>query len=509
MAGPRRKDFQELERIEAREAIKSLIPSEGDAALTNIEMEQALLGILLFDNATMMACEGTLQDHDFAEPFHRRLYGRIAHLIRVGRLAEPVILNHDFSIDPAYHDLGGIRYLADLVDRAPPPSNAKPYAESIRSLALRREVIRICSTVAMQALGDTDATGAQLMATMEAELLATKGTTGEMELTDWREVSAGIVYGMDRPDEKPLLKVGLSKLDEATGGLERGDLVVLGARPSMGKSALAGCIAMNMAKQGLGVIEINGEMSKEQMGRRHLTDHAFTLHGIKAPVYRDIRRKNLTQEQMAILREVDHDLAMLPLKMLKRTGLTLGHLRAMLRRQKILWDAAGVPMSLVVIDHVGLVRPDEGGRGRTEDQTIVSGTLKEMADELDVVILALAQLNRKVEDRDDKRPQLSDLRDSGSWEQDADIVMGAYRDAYYARREREPKSQEKLGEWVIRCGSPTVEVLMMKIREGDVATAKLWADIGRNAIRDSNPEDYGEAFGQAQGFDFSGGYQPR
>lgn len=466
-------------------------PDAQPAVLANIEAEQALLGAILYDNNAFLAVDGIVGAQDFYEPFHGRLFKTMAAQIRMGRLAEPVLMHTFFSIDPAFDELGGLRYLADLVDRAPPSANAVDYARAVRSHALRREVIRICAEVSYRAALDHDADGADLMADMERGLLAVRTGKEDHALRDWRDVSAEIVYGMDRPDDRPLIKTGLVKIDDAVGGLERGDLVVIGGRPGMGKSALAGCIALNVALQGLGVVELNGEMTTAQMGRRHLTDYAQARFGDEGPMYRDIKRKLLTPGQMQVLRTVDEELRHLPLKMLKRTGMTLGRMRAMLRRQKMLWEAAGVSMSLVVLDHAGLVRPDDDqrGRGRTEDQTLISGALKELAEELDVVMVALAQLNRKVEDRDDKRPQLADLRDSGSWEQDADIVMMAYRDAYYARREREPKGDLKLGEWVLRCGSPTVECIMAKVREGDVATAKLWADIGRNAIRDEAPFD--------------------
>lgn len=468
---------------------------EVPAIPSNIELEQALLGCLLYDNGAFLEVDGLVSGADFYEPVHGRFYKAIGDLVKVGRLAEPIILRDYFAIDPAFHELGGLRYLADLVDRAPPSAHAKDYAAAVRNISVRRDVIRVASSVIARARTEGEASGADLMEMMETELLSIRGGKDDLQLQDWRDVSAGIVYGMDRPDDRPLIKTGLRKLDEAIGGLERGDLVVVGARPAMGKSALAGCIALNVALQTdphgqpLGVVELNGEMTTTQMGRRHLTDYAFHRFGIHAPPYRDIRRQKLTDHQKELLRVVDQELAHIPLKMLKRTGMTLGRVRAMLRRQKMLWQSAGVRLSMVVVDHAGLIRPDEETRGRTEAQTIVSGALKEMAEELDVVMVALVQLNRDVEKRDDKRPQLSDLRDSGSWEQDADIVLGVYRDAYYARREREPKGDLKMAEWLARCGSPTVEAIMLKIREGDVAVAKLWADIGRNAIRDDAHED--------------------
>lgn len=460
----------------------------------NLEAEQALLGSLLFENSAFVNVDGLVTADDFYEPFHARLFALISQLVRHGRLAEPILMNSAFALDPAFKDLGGIRYLADLVDRSPPSVLAPEFARKVRSLSLRRDVIRICSDVAQRAAMDDQAEGHDLMAQMEREVLATRQSTGDLVLRPWAEVSREVVFGLDKPDENPLIKTGLGKIDNALGGMERSDLVVIGARPSMGKSALAGCIAMSVARADFATVEVNGEMTTAQMTRRHLADRAFDLFGDQGPTYRAIKRRELSSHQMEMLRAVHADLEQMPLQMVKRTGLTMAMLRATLRRQRMLFEASGKRLTLVVVDHVGLIKPDDWSGSRTADQTAISAGLKEIADELDCVVMALAQLNRKVEDRDDKRPQLADLRDSGSWEQDADVVMGVYRDAYYARREREPKGDVKVAEWVLRCGSQVVEAIMLKIRESDVATAKLWADIGRNAIRDEEPESMRTAF---------------
>lgn len=456
---------------------------------SNLEAEQALLGAVLYDNDAFVAVDGMVAPRDFYEPMHGRMFSVIGELIRAGRLAEPITCHDHFAIEPAYKQLGGLRYLADLIDRAPPAANAPDYARVIRSAALRRDAMRISREIYTRAKDDPTATGDELMADMERELLMARTGSMDLRMHSFGDVAADVVDGMDNPKpDRQLIHLGLEKMDSVIGGAERGDLIVLGARPSMGKSALAGCIAMNVARGGLGVAEINCEMTREQMTRRHLTDLAYTRWGKEAPTYRDIRRGTLTPDQKKMLHEVRAVHWDLPLVMEKRSGLTLGRMRSMLARQKMLWAAKGVRLSLVTVDHVGLIMPDEEQRSRVEAQTMLSGGLKRLAEDLDVVIIALAQLNRKVEERDDKRPQLSDLRDSGSWEQDADIVIGAYRDAYYARREREPKSDLKIAEWMQRCNDPTVEAIFLKIREGEVAVAKLFADIGRNAIRDNEPD---------------------
>lgn len=455
----------------------------------NLEAEQALLGCILVDNDVFTLVDGLVSPRDFFEPFHQRLFKTMSEEIRHGRLAEPALLSQYFLIDPAFEVFGGIAYLLDLLDKAPPPNRADHYAKAIRSVALRREVVRIAKDIAQRAQNEPEADGGAIMADLERELLAVRTGKDDLSLLSWSEVSRSVVYGMDRPDDRPIVKLGLAKIDKMLGGAEFGDLIVLGGRPGMGKSALAAVIARMVAQQGLGVAEINAEMSTMQMGRRHLTDLAFDRYGHEAPFYRDIRNGTLNDAQRRMIAEIQHESEHMPLRMVKRTGLTLGRIRAMLMRQKMLWETMGIPLRLVVIDHVGLVAPDAGTRSRNEDQTIVSGRLKELADELGVIMLALAQLNRQVESREDKRPMLSDLRDSGSWEQDADVVLGTYRDAYYARREREPKGDLKVADWMARCSSPYIEAIGLKVREGDVGTAKLWASIGHNAIRDVAPDD--------------------
>ena len=453
----------------------------------NLEAEQAVLGAVLFDNDAFLELDGVLAPRDFHEPFHQRLFKAMGEDIRAGRLADPNLLTSFFAVDPAFEALGGKRYLADLVDHAPPVSKALHYAAQIRAIALRREVIRICGEMSQRARIDASADGADLMADLERELLSVRAGKDDLALRTWAEVSREVVYGMERPASDSLLRFGIPKLDNIIGGCEGGELVVLSGRPGMGKSALGGCIALNLARDGVGVCEINAEMTTSQMARRHLCNLAFRAHGEDAPFYRDIKRGTLSAAQRAMLADVQGIHEQLPLRMVKRTGLTLGRIRAMLMRQRMVWQGLGVHLGLVVIDHVGLVRSDERFFSRQAEQADISLKLKEMADDLGCVILALAQLNREVEKRDDKRPQLSDLRDSGTWEQDADVVIGCYRDAYYARREPEPKKEIEKAEWHMRGASREVEAIALKVREGDVGTAKLWASIGHNAILNEQP----------------------
>lgn len=458
------------------------------AVPTALRAEQAVLGILILENDRFVDVDSVIDPDDFTEPYHQRVFKAIARDIRGGKLIEPTVLGQYFQIDPAFESFGGIRYFIDLIDMAPIATQAAHYANIIRQASVRREIILIAAEIQSKAKEDATATGEGILADLEARIVAIRSGKAQAGLVSWGEAARSVLYGIDRPDSRNLMKTGLVKIDNILGGAEAGDLILISGRPGMGKSALASAMALNIALDGGGVAEINGEMTVDQMTRRHLSDYSYRKRGPDAPEYKKIRNNDLTDAHRRILVESFQEIQNIPLHMVKRPGITLGRLRAILMKQKMIWEGLGIPFKLAIIDHAGLVSPDQKGRSRFEDQTEISGRLKELADELQVVMMALNQLNRQVESREDKRPQLSDLRDSGSWEQDADAVFGVYRDSYYARREQEPRDHVKAGEWHLRCGSKEVEAIALKVREGDVGTAKLWASIGHNNFRDHAPD---------------------
>jgi replicative DNA helicase len=481
----------------------------------NLEAEQALLGCLLFDNEALHALDG-IRAGDFREPFHGRLYANIAELVGKGLLAEPIICMEAFKADPAFEELGGIRYLADLVDRAPPAANAPDYARVIVDLSRRRELIKLSGELGENARDSATPT-LDVIGKAEASLLAMQVTTRETKLVTAGQAADNVLRDLENPAAAANgIMTHIPPLDRQLGPLLGGDLLLLQGRPSMGKSAAAECVAMNMAAPGLlaklrepfegasdhpfvkqwtgepepvGVIQINGEMSPEQMVRRHMADLCFWRWGARGPKYSDIRKRNITADQLDMLRWAKTELDRMPLLMLKRPGLKLSQLRSLARRQKVEWARRGIRLGAVIMDHAGHAKPDGQVKDRYEGQTLISGGFKELADELDSVFIALNQMNRENEKREDKRPQLSDLRDSGSWEQDADFVIGWYREAYYAQREAEPKNDLAWSDWDRRRKSRTIEAIVLKAREGECGTVELWGDVARNAIRGSAPED--------------------
>lgn len=466
--------------------------SQGAAMPSSIEAEQALIGLVMIDNAAYLEADLVVTADQFSEPMHERLWKAMGNLIRRDRRIEPAVLNTILGADPAFADFGGIQYLLTLLDKAPPPTEAKHFATVVADTATRAEVIRIAQDIANTARTNGEVTGHDLLSQMESQLIGLRGNRSEIKLVKFADAARDVLYDLDNEAAAgDMLPTGLNKIDRLIGGLEPGDLLVLGGRPSMGKSALALTIGKHIARQGFSVSEVNGEMNIKQMTRRHLTDLAFEKHGAAAPTYSAIKKRTVSYEQKRMLAEALHEHEKLPLFMAIRSGVTLSQLRGLIMRQKLEAERSGFPLKVVIIDHVGLVKTDQQMRSRLDEQTMISGTLKAMARELGVVIIALAQLNRNVESREDKRPGLSDLRDSGSWEQDADVVLGVYRDAYYAAREPEPKQDMKAAEWALRCASKEVEVIALKIREGDVGTARLWASMGHNVFLDSAPDTVG------------------
>ena len=451
----------------------------------NIEAEQALLGALLYDNAAYERLSDLLQGRHFFEPFHQRLYSAIEDHIRKGQLAEPIVLMERFKRDPAFEDLGGLRYLADLVDRAPPAANAPEYGRVVYDLALRRDLIRIGGEIAAAASGDGDRSARDHIESAEQQLytLAETGTTST-GFVDFSEALRGAVtmaaeaYGRDGGLSG--ISTGLMDLDKQLGGLHPSDLLILAGRPSMGKTALATNIAFNVAKayawepqpdgsrktvNGGIVAFFSLEMSAEQLSMRILADAS----GVSSD---RLRKGEIDASEFGRVRDAAIEIQEAPLYIDATGGLSISKLAARARRLKRQHG-----LDLVVVDYLQLVTASEGTRseGRVQEVSQITMGLKSLAKELGVPVIALSQLSRQVEQREDKRPQLSDLRESGSIEQDADAVMFVYRESYYLSR-TEPRTgtpehlswQEELDQI-----NNLAEVIIGKQRHGPIGTVKL------------------------------------
>jgi len=456
----------------------------------SLEAEQALLGALMFDNAIYERLPDRLRGAHFYEPFHHRLYDAIETSIRLGILAEPTLLVGKFSADPAFAEFGGLRYLADLMDRAPPAFAAPDYAREIFDLALRRELIRVAGEIKVAA-ADPDRTGLEHIETAEGALYALV-ETGEQAgaVQTFRDALQGAMdaaaAAYARDGKLTGMATLLNDLDYKLGGLHPSDLLILAGRPSMGKTALATNIAFNVAKTyqwapdpgapngrktvaGGQVLFYSLEMSGEQLATRILAEAS----GVPSE---KIRRGEIEAHEFSKMRDAQDLIAEIPLHIDATGGQSIAKLRARARRQK-----RRTGLDLIVVDYLQLVTVDGqrgGSANRVQEVTAITGGLKALAKELNVPILALSQLSRKVEERDDKRPQLADLRESGSIEQDADAVMFVYREEYYlSRTEPEPGSAKHL-EWTEEMSRVMgqAEVIIGKQRHGPIGTVRLAFD---------------------------------
>ena len=452
----------------------------------NIDAEQALLGAILFDNAAYERLSDQLTARHFYEPFHSRLFAAMEVHIRKGQLAEPIVLAEQFKRDPAFEELGGLRYLADLVDRAPPAANAPDFARLVYELSLRRELIRIGGDIAVAAnQSDPELSAKDQIESAEQQLytLAETGAptsglmTFDVALRGAVEMAAE-AFGRDGGLSG--VSTGLIDLDQRLGGLHGSDLIILAARPSMGKTALATNIAFNVAKsyawepQPDGTKKtVNGgvvaffslEMSAEQLAMRLLAD----VSGVSSD---RLRKGEIDASEFGRVRDAALDIQSAPMFIDATGGISISKLAARARRLK---RQAG--LDLIVVDYLQLVTAGEGSRvdNRVQEVSMITQGLKALAKELSVPIIALAQLSRQVEQREDKRPQLSDLRESGSIEQDADVVMFIYREAYYKSRAEPREGTPEHLTWqedMDRIHN-LAEVIIGKQRHGPIGTVKL------------------------------------
>ncbi len=454
-------------------------------APSNIEAEQALLGTILFDNSAYERLSDSLRPHHFYEPFHARLFEAMEDYIRKGMLAEPIVLMERFRRDPAFEELGGLRYLADLVDRAPPAANAADYGRLIYDLALRRDLIRIGGEISNVATTDAETDARDQIEHAEAQLytLAENGSasTGFVNFSDaLRGAIEMAAEAYDRDGGLAGISCGLIDLDQKLGGLHPSDLLILAGRPSMGKTALATNIAFHVARhyawepQPDGTKKtVNGgvvaffslEMSAEQLAMRLLAE----VSGVSSD---RLRKGEIDASEFGRVRDAAMDIQESPLYIDATGGLSIAKMVARARRLK-----RQIGLDLIVVDYLQLLTTD-GSRGdnRVQEVSMITQGLKALAKELGVPILALSQLSRQVENREDKKPQLSDLRESGSIEQDADAVMFVYRESYYLGR-AEPNTNDaaKHLEWQEKMDQVhgMAEVIIGKQRHGPIGTVKL------------------------------------
>jgi replicative DNA helicase len=452
----------------------------------NLEAEQALLGAILINNEACDRVTGFLEPVHFFEAVNARIFEVAATLIRAGKLASPVTMKNYFEQDQTLKDIGGTVYLARLAASATTIINAEEYGRVIYELAQRRKLIDIGTDIVNESF-DTpvDMTARDLIETAEQSLyeVAESGKYGQ----GFQVFGKALIEAIDmahnayqRDGGLSGISTGLRDLDEKMGGLQASDLIILAGRPAMGKTALATNIAYHVAKNYKADHQPDGsvrvldggivgffslEMSQEQLATRIIAEQT----GISSE---RIRRGKIEEAEFHRLVEVSQELQALPLYIDATGGLTIGQVAARARRLK---RQRG--LGLLVVDYLQLLAGSakRALEGRVQEVTEITVGLKALAKELKVPIIALSQLSRQVENRDDKRPQLADLRESGSIEQDADVVLFVYRDEYYMLRKQPQINTPEFYAWQDEMNKVvgTAEVIIGKQRHGPTGTVKL------------------------------------
>ncbi len=481
---------------------------------SNQQAEQALLGALLANNKAYERVSEFLAPEHFVDPLHGRIFQAIARRIEAGQLADAITLKAEFEHSGLLDEVGGVAYLAQLLSAMVGIINAGEYGRAIHDSWLRRQLIDIGETVVNNAFGaEAELDGKQQIEFAEQSLfdLASEGNTGGGFMTFERALTDAI-QGAERAFHQTGgvsgVSTGLRDLDAKTGGLHPSDLLILAGRPGMGKTALATKIAFGAAKslmdearqrdpaaQPKGTVAVFSlEMSAEQLATRLLSEEA-RISGER------IRRGDIGQKDFDKFVQVSREISSLPIMIDDTPAITLSALRTRCRRLK---RTKG--LSLIVIDYLQLMRPSAGTRpeNRVLEISQITQGLKAIAKELAVPVLALSQLSRAVESREDKRPQLSDLRESGSIEQDADAVMFIYRDEYYlAQRapkqmgfDSEQKFQDNLNKWQHDMESVhnKAELILAKQRHGPTGKIDLFfeAEFTKFGDLDQTHTGYGD-----------------
>jgi replicative DNA helicase len=460
--------------------------SEGLILPHNIEAEQALLGALLVNNDVYDRISGLVGEAHFFDPVHGRIFEVAARRIQKNALASPVTLKAFFEEDEGLKELGGPTYLARLAGAAISIFAAKDYARLIYDLAIRRDLIAIGQEIAGKASRmDVESEPKEQIVEAEQQLYKL-GEQGRVDkgfqsflqaITDAVEV-ANAAY--QRDGKLAGIATGLADLDKKLGGLHTSDLLILAGRPSMGKTALATNIAFNIAKAhrkgtrpdgSEGTIDggivgfFSLEMSSEQLAARILSEAA------RIPSER-IRRGEMEEDEFRRFLEEAKALEACPLFIDDTPALPISTLAARARRLKRTHG-----LDVLFVDYLQLVRPATiRSEGRVQEISEITQGLKAIAKELNIPVVALSQLSRQVESREDKRPQLSDLRESGSIEQDADVVMFVFREEYYKEREKPSEDRtEEIIKWqqAMSMLAGRAEVIIGKQRHGPIGSVDL------------------------------------
>ena len=442
----------------------------------NVEAEQTILGSLLANNEIFDEITDQLDENYFFDPIHQKIFKIISNLISKGLLANPVTIKNFFNSKDELIEIGGVDYLIKLTKVSTTKNQIKYYSQLLSDLYIRRQLINISEETLEESKNkDLEISGTNILENTERKLfeIAERGEFQRSFMTfkDALKETIDMATAAYKNDQGIVgVPSGLTDLDDRLGGLHKQDLVIIAGRPSMGKTALATNIAfnasLNLQKNDLkaSVAFFSLEMSSEQLSTRILAEQSR----IKS---NDIRRGKINQDDFERFIEASKNLEMLPLHIDDTPAITISALSNRARRLK-----RKEGLDLIVVDYIQLMK-SSGYRneGRVLEIAEITQGLKALAKELDVPVLALSQLSRQVEQREDKKPQLSDLRESGSIEQDADVVMFVFREQYYLEKQEPKPGTAEHVEWQEKMSliHNQAEIIIGKQRHGPTGVIKL------------------------------------
>ncbi len=451
----------------------NLVKNKIEELPNNIEAEQSVIGSILLSNEIFDEISLLINSKNFYDPMHQKIYMAIDSLIHKGMLANPITLKNYFENEN--DEINIPEYLVKITKFSTSTRQSIEYSKLIYDLYVKRELIKISDNIIDTAkLNDLNNDGQQIIESFEKSLfdLAEKGSFSS-NLVKFDEAMRQTIEMASNAykNEEGIVGVpsGLRDLDDRLGGMHKSDLIIIAGRPSMGKTALATNIAFNAAKN----IQEKGEksciaffsleMSSEQLSTRILAEQSR----IKS---NDIRRGKITDEQFDKFIETSKNIAELPLYIDETPAISIAALSNRARRIKRIYG-----LDMIVVDYIQLMRGSNFSDGRVQEISEITQGLKALAKELSVPVLALSQLSRAVEQRDDKKPLLSDLRESGSIEQDADVVIFVFRESYYLKNKEPRPATVEHAEWQAKMNeiSHLAELLILKQRHGPTGTIML------------------------------------
>ena len=451
----------------------NLVKNTSTELPNNIEAEQSVIGSILLSNEIFDEINMIINSKNFYDPMHQKIFSAIEKLIFSGMLANPITLKNHFENEK--DEINIPDYLVKITKFSSSSRQTIEYSKLIYDLYVKRELIKISENIIDESkLNDLDNDGQKIIENFEKSLfdLAEKGSFSSslVKFDEAMKMTIEMASNAYKNDAGIVgVPTGLTDLDDRLGGLHKSDLLIIAGRPSMGKTALATNIAYNAAKKiqddnkKSTVAFFSLEMSSEQLSTRILAEQSR----IKS---NDIRRGKISEDQFDKFIETSKDIAELPLYIDETPAITIAALSNRARRIKRLYG-----LDLVVVDYIQLMRASNFKDGRVQEISEITQGLKALAKELSVPVLALSQLSRAVEQRDDKKPQLSDLRESGSIEQDADVVMFVYREGYYLQRKEPREATVEHAEWQAKMNEVAhlAEIIIGKQRHGPIGKVTL------------------------------------